>query len=58
MRYLEPWRYLLVPSQNIHSGRSLSREDIFVELEKDHKIVHLMALPNNETTTTTKTDAG
>ena len=49
MSYLEPWRYLPVPSQNIHSGRSLSREDLFVELELDHKIVHLMAPPNNET---------
>merc|ERR1711872_1001525 len=28
MRYLEPWRYLPVPSQNIHSGRSLSRRSL------------------------------
>ena len=54
MRYLEPWRYLPVPSQNIHSGRSLSREDLFVELEQDHKIVHLMAPPNKETKKNTK----
>ena len=37
-----------MPSQNIHSGRSLSREDLFVELEQDHKIVHMMAPPNKE----------
>ena len=49
MRFSEPWRYLLVPSQNTHSGRSLSREDLFVEMEQDHKTVHLMAPPNNET---------
>jgi len=49
MRFSEPWRYLLVPSQNTHSGRSLSREDLFVELEQDHKTVHLMAPPNKET---------
>ena len=37
-----------MPSQNTHSGRSLSREDLFVELEQDHKIVHLMATTNKE----------